>query len=287
MRSVRAYAAQPSKDYGIVTAYSWPRDPPKPPRGPRAANNLLSPRKRPSDPSRLLFLPENSAIWLAAIVGLSLSLAALLLIRQQLEAHEMLDFEWVAHNRIRALSHGLDNSMLAVTTLRDHVIASGGVDEEGFRVFAESLLDRYRGVQALMWVPLVDGSARDWFEAPSEQRKEGFQIKELSGHFLPVPAAERAEYFPVRHVGSAARRQHSFGLRSRLGTQARRDPIPRPRPWADGRQRAHRLSGAGGRRRVRLHGCQPLFGKERRSKGADRGPEVPADSSWDSSGSAI
>ena len=38
------------------------------------------------------------AIWLAAIVGLSLSFAALLLFRQQLEAHQMLQFEWVSHN---------------------------------------------------------------------------------------------------------------------------------------------------------------------------------------------
>ena len=145
---------------------------PYPPQGkPIASSRTQSPQtpyepeKPTTNPTRLLFDPENSAIWLAAIVGLSLSFAALLLIQQQLEAHKMLDFEWVAHNRIRALSHGLDNSMLAVTTLRDHVIASGGVDGEGFRVFAESFLDRYQGVQALMWVPLVKGSERDTFEA--------------------------------------------------------------------------------------------------------------------------
>ncbi len=125
----------------------------------------MSPPKRPSDPSRPLFLPENSAIWLAAIVGPSLSFAALLLIRQQLEAHKMLDFEWVPHNRIRALSHGMDNSLLAVTTLRDHVIASGRMDEDGFRIFAESLLDRHRGVQALIWVPAVEGSGTGYFPA--------------------------------------------------------------------------------------------------------------------------
>ena len=129
----------------------------------------MSPRKQQSNPARLLFNPENSAIWLAAIVGLSLSFAALMLIQQQLDAHKMLDFEWVAQNRIRALSHGLENSMLAVTTLRDHVIASGEVDGEGFQMFAESFLDRYQGVQTLMWVPLVKGPERDMFEASAAQ----------------------------------------------------------------------------------------------------------------------
>ena len=153
-----------------------------------------------SNPARLLFDPENSAIWLAAIVGLSLSFAALLLIRQQLDAHKMLDFEWVAHNRTRALNHGLDNSMLAVTTLRDYVIASGGVDEKGFRMFAESFLDRYRGVQTLLWVPLVKRSERDKFEASVAQGKKDFRILERRGHFELVPAVDRAEYFPVSHV---------------------------------------------------------------------------------------
>jgi len=100
----------------------------------------MSRKKASSEHTRLLFVPENSAIWLVAIVGLSLSFAALLLIQQQLEAHKILDFEWVAHNRIRALNHGPDNSLSAITTLRDHLVASGRVDGDGFRVFADSLL---------------------------------------------------------------------------------------------------------------------------------------------------
>ncbi len=107
--------------------------------------------------SSTLFGSGNSAIWLAAIVGLSLSFAALLLIEKQLAAHKLLDFEWVAHNRVRALNRGLDNSMLAVTTMRDHVVASGDVDGEGFRIFAKSLLKRYQGLRSLMWVPLTEG----------------------------------------------------------------------------------------------------------------------------------
>jgi len=164
------------------------------------ANASMKPRPRLSDPSRQLFGPENSAIWLVAIVGLSLSFAALLLIRQQLEAHKMLDFEWVAHNRIRALNHGLDNSLLAVVALRDHVIASGRVDEQGFHVFAESLLQRYQGVQALLWVPLVDTSERDSFEASVARDKGAFRILERSDQAELIPAIERMEYFPVRYL---------------------------------------------------------------------------------------
>ncbi|MBL3527176.1 MAG: CHASE domain-containing protein [gamma proteobacterium endosymbiont of Lamellibrachia anaximandri] len=157
-------------------------------------------RKQPLDSSRLLFGPENSAIWLVAIIGLSLSFAAQLLMQQQLEAHKMLDFEWVAHNRTRALSHGIDNSMLAITTLRDHVLASGGVNGEGFRVFAESLLDRYQSVQALLWVPLVKEPEQKAFEASTALRRKEYQLFELASDSELIPPGESTEYFPVLHM---------------------------------------------------------------------------------------
>ncbi len=122
------------------------------------AEHLTRSRNQLTDPTRVPFGSDSGIIWLVAIVGLSLSLAALLLIRQQLEAHRMLEFEWVAHNRVRALHHGLENSIRAVTILQDHITASDGVNEEEFQTFAESLLVRYPGVLTLMWVPLVRGS---------------------------------------------------------------------------------------------------------------------------------
>lgn len=157
-------------------------------------------KNRLHESSRPILGPENSAIWLAAIVGLSLSFAALMLIQQQLEAHKMLDFEWVAQNRIRALSHGLNGGMLAVTSLKDHVIAAGQVHDRGFRLFAESLLARHRGVQSLMWVPLVKRSERVAFEASIAQGKKEFHISEPDSSFDLVPAAKRPEYFPATHV---------------------------------------------------------------------------------------
>ncbi len=160
----------------------------------------MNPINRIHDPFRLLHGPENSAVWLAAIVGLSLSFAALLLIQQQLEAHKMLDFEWVAHNRVRALNYGMDNSLLAVAALRDHVMASESINAQGFRVFAESLLNRYGGIQALMWVPVVQQGDREEFEARFAAGGKEFRIAEQGGEHELIPAGERTEYFPVTLV---------------------------------------------------------------------------------------
>ncbi len=135
---------------------------------------------------------ENRTIWLVAIIGLSLSFAALLLIQKQLDAHKLLDFEWVAHNRVRALNRGIDHSILSVTTLGDHVEATGRVDSEEFKTFAKSLLGRYRGVQALMWVPLVQGL--DSSESAVSIGGEPESAFELA------PPGEPVEYFRVRHM---------------------------------------------------------------------------------------
>ncbi len=161
----------------------------------------MAKQPRPRFSTRLALTAENHAIWLVAIVGLSLSVAALLLIQQQLDAHKLLDFEWESRNRIRALSHGIDISMLAVTTVQDHVLASGQVDAKGFRRYAESVIKRDPGIEALMWVPAVEASDRPAFEA-STAREAGsaFQISESSGHFGLVRAADRADYFPAAIV---------------------------------------------------------------------------------------
>jgi PAS domain S-box-containing protein len=157
---------------------------------------------RPHDFFRLPFDLKNSSIWLVAIIGLSLSFAAMLLMRQQLEAHKRLDFEWVALNRIRALKYGIDNSLLAVATLRDHVIASGGVDEKGFQLFARSLLDRHQSIKELMWVPQVKRTERPTFDGSITQGRDVHQLLEQSGQYELIPAGERAEYYPVLHKAS-------------------------------------------------------------------------------------
>ena len=158
----------------------------------------MSAKNRLPDSYRLLFGTENSMIWLVAIVGLGLSLAALLLIQQQLEAHKMLDFEWVAHNRTRALEHGIDNSMLAVETIRDHISASGTVDAAGFNVLSESLLDRYRGIQALLWVPMIRQQQRGDFEASTAEISDSGTQSDLATR------AEQSEYFPVMYAAHNA-----------------------------------------------------------------------------------
>ena len=160
----------------------------------------MSARIKIDDIRRFPLPTARAAIWVVAIIGLSLSLAALLLIRQQLEVHRLQEFEWVAQNRIRALSQGLDNGLRTLATIRDLYRTSFKVGRDEFQTFGGSLLERYQGIQALMWVPRVTMAERSAFEDSTSSWHPGFRISEPGSHFNLVQAAERPEYYPVTYT---------------------------------------------------------------------------------------
>ncbi len=135
---------------------------------------------------------EHSAIWLVAIIGLSLSWAALWMIQQQLDAHKQLDFDWVAHNRIRAVNQGIENGLGAIETVGDVVRGMQHVDSEAFEVLGRSLLERYPGIQALLWVPRVAAGSRTAYEEGT-----GASITGQDGGYEVLPSGARDVYFPV------------------------------------------------------------------------------------------
>ena len=102
---------------------------------------------------RLLLTTEYSAIWLVIVIGFTLSLAALWLIRGQLDSTKDIEFGWVAQNRVRTINSGIDNGLRAISNISDFFDASGVVDPDRFQRFATSQLQKHREIHTLMWVP--------------------------------------------------------------------------------------------------------------------------------------
>ena len=155
------------------------------------------------DSERLHFATEHSAIWLVAVVGLSLSLAALWLIRHQLAANQLLDFEWVAHNRIRALDHGIESGLLAVTMVRDFYTASENVDPEEFSRFSESLLERYEGIERLAWISRTDISVGEHPQSSPVPLETPYQ-------FTLQSDSGQAYHFALANMAPDGTEHHSF-----------------------------------------------------------------------------
>jgi len=156
---------------------------------------------------RLLFTLEYRAIWLVIVIGFTLSLGALWLIHGQLDAHKNTEFEWVAHNRIRAINHGIDNGLLAIANIRDYFEASDVVEPDEFQQFAQSQLEKHKEIHALMWVPesvlSVDREPADVAtEAPKARYKTHGYI--LSGN--------ENVYRPVTVINAKGMRNYPLGI---------------------------------------------------------------------------
>ena len=93
------------------------------------------------------------AAWATAVLGLLLSLGAFWMIHQQLKAHKLLEFKWVAENRNRILNKEINSELEAIESVRDLFLVSERVSREDFGALARTLMQRHRGIQGLVWVP--------------------------------------------------------------------------------------------------------------------------------------
>jgi CHASE1-domain containing sensor protein len=107
--------------------------------------------------------------------------------------------------------------------------SSKTVDRQEFHIFVQRLFDRHSGIQALEWIPRVTHQQRRLCEA--DARRDGFsefQITERQSQGQMVPAARRAEYFPVYYVEPYAGNELALGF-DLASNSARRAAISRSR----------------------------------------------------------
>jgi CHASE1-domain containing sensor protein len=86
--------------------------------------------------------------------------------------------------------------VLAATTAL--LESSEEVTREEFASFVKPALERYPGIRALEWVPIVPGAERQRYEtAARAEGLSGFTFRELSPGGGMTTAAERREYWPI------------------------------------------------------------------------------------------
>jgi len=141
--------------------------------------------------------------WLALVLlvtGLGASLSAFLMLNAELDLHQNLEFQWVAHNRNNALKKGIEDSLDAVKSLRDLIDASPDIGYEAFSGFAQALLGRYRGVHTLEWVPAVAAGLREAHERDAKTTFPGYHLTEYANRLDRQPASARQTYFPIYYM---------------------------------------------------------------------------------------
>lgn len=150
---------------------------------------------------------------LLIIVGVGLSVAGTVFLREHVIEKALLDFESEVEEGARSLKRELDRNLEVLFSLRALYETTGTVDRAAFGAFAARALRRHPGIRAVEWVPRVSASERPQYEAAA--RQEGFadfHIRETPGPGRMVPAGDRDEYFPVHFIEPMAGNEGALGF---------------------------------------------------------------------------
>ncbi len=84
-----------------------------------------------------------------------MSVIVALVVWLQVVDHQRMEFEWVSHDRNRALEKGVEDTLDAVQSVVDLLRVDADVERSEFRLFADLLLERHPAIRRLEWVPRV------------------------------------------------------------------------------------------------------------------------------------
>ncbi len=87
--------------------------------------------------------------------GVFMSVVVALVVWLQVTDHQRMEFEWVSHDRNRALEAGVEDTLDAVQSVVDLLRVDSDVGRSEFRLFADLLLERRPAIRRLEWVPRV------------------------------------------------------------------------------------------------------------------------------------
>src|ERR1700719_2452973 len=158
------------------------------------------------------FLPP----FMAAVIGVTLSIGARLLVSQWEDRVGIQEFHSVAENQSGILQNGINQYLSRLVALRALFESSHDEVSRGqFEIFAEEVLRDQTAIQSVSWIPRVpdaDRAARE--RAAIEEGIPGYQIRAVglgpNGGLTPSP--KREEYFPIFYSTEKPKTSPVFGI---------------------------------------------------------------------------
>ncbi|MCH7863957.1 MAG: CHASE domain-containing protein, partial [Proteobacteria bacterium] len=183
----------------------------------------------PNKQSRKFIMARYGLIGFMAAVGIILSYASFKVTRNWEEDRSLEHLRELTRNHGVAIEIGLLTHLDFLHSIAALYATSPFVSREEFRTFANSLLKRAPGVQALEWIPRISAGEREKYERIA--RADGFpdfRIKEKNAKGNMVPAGTRAEYFPVYYVEPLKGNERALGF-DLASNATRRDALTKAR----------------------------------------------------------
>lgn len=138
--------------------------------------------------------------WMILVIGTILSVVAFQSVKTREIGHLHTDFDVLSASHAAAVANELNRHLDVTNVLAGLFDVSKGVDRLQFDMFAKTLLESHKDIQALMWVPRVGAAERAAFEGQAAQLGlANFRIHDLSGGDVPA-AVSPTDYFPVYYL---------------------------------------------------------------------------------------
>ncbi len=166
-------------------------------------------------PAARFSLRRYTAALVLLALGTALSIAAFHR-ETTLERERLLQrFEYLSKERAARMQAGIDRALETLYATGALFDASTEVTRAEFDAFLHHLIDQHPDIHGIEWLPRVTDQDRAAIEAKA--RAEGisdFQITEEDRNRALVPAARRAEYFPVYFTVPFERNRRALGFDS-------------------------------------------------------------------------
>jgi diguanylate cyclase (GGDEF)-like protein len=152
--------------------------------------------------------------FVAAVIGVALSIAAAFLVSRREERIATLEFGSVAENQSMVLQNGINEYLSRLVALRALFESSGReVSRREFEVFAERLLRDQTAIQSVNWIPRVRRAEREARErAAVDDGIPGYRIKAVGPEGSLAPSPEQDEYFPIFYSTEKPKTSPIFGI---------------------------------------------------------------------------
>lgn len=170
---------------------------------------LLITRLNTKSPHPSRYIP----IIIAGISGLCLSLFLFFMVGSWIDKELEIEFKSIARGYAGTIENKLGEYLSTSEFLKDHINISKDFDRKTFSLFANPILDRYPGIQALSWNPLVFDAEREYYE--SSVRSEGFddfQFTQRSENGQLIRAEKRDEYVVVFMIEPLEKNRPALGF---------------------------------------------------------------------------
>ena len=144
---------------------------------------------------------RNLVPLVVVVLGSLLAFSIFNLLNTHFRAAVKSRFETAVTHHVEAIEFGVESYLETLYHVRSGFAASSFIDRDEFAILVSRDAERFEGIQAIAWLPLVRGGDRKEMEAIARNELDReFFIGDRVSDSRMAPAPERERYFPAYYI---------------------------------------------------------------------------------------